>query len=807
MQSGLTTVVRRDMESLGRGLLEVAVEAEGVKGCSPILCVEPVALEPPYQRFNSQRIVGLVPGTRSPAEVVVLPPETSPMETVEVYAGQEDILSLSWMEDLNRAIAVLPGRKAYEIAGNGQGVWVRFAVCQDELYGLRTAILGRFPEVQIRTVDEPFPPGPPAAVHELVPVPPYARTLTLLGKEGASPIGAVVQTLRDLAPDEFGFLQVVFTPAHPDHDWHYNIENLLQAEAQAARFALMGGLSADHRYDDRLPPLLEVTANEKVRIHVALYPAVIRYGVWAEEGATISHFLQGLRVATGGIRFGNRAFRVLGHEVFEAVLGPEGTDRMVRQRLTHRPGLPLTSREIATLVHLPNDRTLILFPLIRQRSGFEWKPFQIDPAEAGSVRIGDNHYAGRVIPVEIPLRERLEHTYILGATGSGKSNLQTIMALQDAEAGLGFCIVDPHGDMVDDILSRLPESRLGDLVYITFGELGRVVRWNPLAVPVPPAKIADDMTTAILGIANARGARMQHNFTMLFYVGATMGWTLNDFAEVVSRTPAGEMLRVQALEQVTNPQARRYLDHELPRFSASDLASVRNKLSRLLLDDQLGPAFRQQGNTIWPKKWMDEGKIVLINLASGVIGTEHAHFAGGLFLSLIHRSALGRASQRRTERRPFIVYVDEFQNLQTASISEMLSEGRKYGLGLVLAHQQRGQLRPELAHALGNCATRVAFYTSEEDRTHIVRAFNNMIKPEELRTFEVGQALVGCRRRIATVRVPLVAGGLLRDPREFAREYARTHYLTWDEIDEHDARTVRRPRVYDTFGSGLGGDE
>jgi len=801
----MTTIVKKATNAIGAGMLQVSVEYEGAKGCSPVLCTEPVGLEPPYQTFDTDYILSVAPGTSNKAEAAVSEVDLEPLVTFEIYASEDDLLTLPWMTTMHRALSVLPGRKSFEVVGNREGVWVRFAIRRSEAPGFRTAVLGHFPAVRIREVPEPFPEGLPAAVNEAVAVPPYHRTLTLIGAEGASPLGPMVVTMADLPGKDLGFFQVVYSPVSPDHDWHYNLGNLIEAEVQANRFSAFGGLTAAHSYDTVLPPLLEITAQEKVRVDVAFYATVIRFGVWSKNKKRTAAFLQGMRVTLGMLRFGNRSFRILSNDILKSTLGEHSLDQMVRNRLSHRPGLLLTSKEIASMVHLPAGRTLQMHTTIHQRTGYEWVPFDEDEVESGSSFLGINNYAGENQRVVIPMNRRLRQTYVLGMTGSGKTNELHNLALEDIRSNQGICVIDPHGDLVLDILATMPEERMIDLIFLSFSIPGWVLPWNPFKSKAPSGKVADDIARGYLAMTSSSGPRMEHIFRMLAYVIHQIGGTLDDFAEMIGHTGPGELLRHKALDVIDNPQAIRFLKTELPNFTASDVASVRNKLSTLLLDEHLGYTFRQSKNIVWPRQWMDEGKVVLVNLASGLIGADHAHFAGGLLVSLIHRAALGRATVPKNQRRPFILYADEFQNLQTGTLSDILSEGRKYGLGVAIAHQERGQLRPELAHAIGNCGTKIIFKPAADDVAYAVKTLNGQVQQKDLLNLEIGDALVGCGGRIGSLRVPLCTEPLLRDPRKIAREFAEKHYVPWESIGRQGGDTPRRrPRFHDSLATKKG---
>ena len=591
---------------------------------------------------------------------------------------------------------------------------------------------------------------------------------------------------------------MLICPADPTHDWHYNVEKLSLAEERAAHLSHLGGLSSKFQYDAIMPPLPDAAVPEKVRIDVAFYAVVARYAIWSDNQTARSAFAQGMAPAIGLLRFGNRAFRTLSLSENSGPLSAHELERMVARRLTHRPGLMLTSQEVASLVHIPNARSLAMIPAFQQRRGLEWSPHPPDRT-APSTQLGYNEFAGVVRPVEIPMNVRARHTYVAGVTGMGKSKLIERMACDDAAGGLGFCLVDPHGDLCMDILSRLPEGRMPDLIYISFSEEGLVPRWNPLQSDLPAGKLADDITGAFLAQTSTSGPRMEHNFRMLAYTVHQLGGTLEDFAELAGQTSQGELLRQTALETIPNSQVQRFLTQELPKFSPSELASVRNKLSRILLDDQLGAMFRQKENSLHPREWMDEGKIVLVNLASGRIGADHAHFVGSLLISLIFRAALTRADIPEKERRPFPLYIDEFQELQAATIANILAEGRKYGLAVVLAHQERGQLRGTLAQAIGNAATKIIFRPTEEDYRHARRILGGSIDEASFRQLGVGEAFVASGTQVASLKTELTTLRRVRDPARAALEYAQTHYASVRTEGTADTMRPRRPRVYDRF--------
>jgi DNA helicase HerA-like ATPase len=547
---------------------------------------------------------------------------------------------------------------------------------------------------------------------------------------------------------------------------------------------------------------MEPSATEKVHRDVTFFATLVRYAAWSPDEKRQAAFFDGMRSAVSVVRFGNRNFRHIEHRAFEEALGPEGVRRMVVERRAHRPGLMLTSEETATLVHFPNERTFAMFAEVEQRRGLEWTGPEVS-ADEGST-LGVNEYAGVTRFVRQPHEGRLSHSYIAGATGMGKSTLMKSLTLDDVRDLMGLAVIDPHGDLCLDLLSRLPEHRMKDLVYVSFAEPGYVPHWNPFVADVPSGKLADDITNAIAAsMTTTFGPRMAHIFRNLAFVVHRLKGTFEDLADLVGRTVRGEELRIQALREIAIPEVQRFLREELPKYTAADLDSVRNKLSQLLLEESLGAMFRQPRNDLHPREWMDRGRVVLVNLSSGVVGAHHARFLGGLLVSLIHRAALTRAAVAPEERRPFLLYLDEVQVFQSASLEEILSEGRKYGLGTVLAHQEAGQLSKELVQALGNCGTRVIFRPSPDDVPHLKRALLGRVTDADLLSLGRGEAFVASGESVGSLRTDLCRYPVLRDGRQAAAQYARDHYhQIGEQTPPASDPGPRRKRTFDSLSKG-----
>jgi len=333
--------------------------------------------------------------------------------------------------------------------------------------------------------------------------------------------------------------------------------------------------------------------------------------------------------------------------------------------------------------------------------------------------------------------DRLLHTYIIGKTGTGKSSLLEVMARQDIAAGRGFALIDPHGDLVDRVRAAIPESLQDRVVYLDAPNPSQPFGYNPLR-----RVRADWIPLAASGILetfrklwpNAWGVRMEHVFrNSLFVLLERDGSTLPD----VLRLYADKGFRRAAVAKCTNEVVRNFWKHEFenypPRLQAEAVGPIQNKLGAFLADPRLYRILVEPAHDIHFRTLMDEERILLVNLSKGQIGEDAALVLGGLVVSTIGLAAFSRANLSPEVRRPFHLYVDEFQSFTTLSFVNMMSELRKYGVGLTLANQYLNQLEPDLRHAvLGNAGTLISFRVGPEDALVLEREFQPVFGIEDL---------------------------------------------------------------------------
>jgi type IV secretory pathway TraG/TraD family ATPase VirD4 len=337
--------------------------------------------------------------------------------------------------------------------------------------------------------------------------------------------------------------------------------------------------------------------------------------------------------------------------------------------------------------------------------------------------------------------DRFSHLYIIGKTGTGKSTLMEQMALQDLECGRGFALIDPHGDLVERLAARAAQSRSGDVIYLNASDPTQPWGYNPLRHVAPQyiALAASGLMEVLKKMwPEAWGVRMEHILrNVLMALLEQPSATMDDILRIFS----DKTFRAQVAKSIKNETVRRFLEKEFEKFSfgyrADGVAPIQNKVGAFLADPLLNRILTGAQKDLHVRRIMDEGKVLLVNLAKGRIGEDSSSLLGGLLVTTIGLAAYTRADQPPEKRRDFFVYADEFQSMTTLAVANMLSELRKYRVGFTVAHQYLAQLEPDVRHAvLGNAGTIIAFRVGGEDAPYLAREFHARFEALDLMQLE-----------------------------------------------------------------------
>jgi type IV secretory pathway TraG/TraD family ATPase VirD4 len=337
--------------------------------------------------------------------------------------------------------------------------------------------------------------------------------------------------------------------------------------------------------------------------------------------------------------------------------------------------------------------------------------------------------------------DRFAHVHIIGKTGTGKSTLLETMVLQDIQLGHGLALIDPHGDLVERVAAGVPAARQPDVIYLNAADPKQPYGYNPLR------HVRDDrIALAASGLMEvfqkmwpeAWGVRMEHILRNLLM--ALLEQPQASMADIL-RLISEKKFRGEVMRSLRNETVRNFLEKEFERFSfgyrADGVAPIQNKVGAFLADPMLNRILTAPAIDLHIRRVMDEGKVLLVNLAKGRIGDDSSSLLGGLLVTTIGLAAYSRADSPPEERKDFFVYIDEFQSFTTLALANMLSEMRKYRVGFTVAHQYLHQLEPDIRHAvLGNAGTLISFRVGAEDAPYLAREFEERFEQSDLLRLE-----------------------------------------------------------------------
>ena len=356
------------------------------------------------------------------------------------------------------------------------------------------------------------------------------------------------------------------------------------------------------------------------------------------------------------------------------------------------------------------------------------------------------------VKLTLPLRER--HIYIVGKSGSGKTNLIRNLVFQDLARGEGIGIIAPEQEMiVDEILPYIPDERINDVIYFNPADATHPVCFNPLHLDAgEDIDLRADETFTIFQriMGQGSGPRMNEILRQTIYALLERpNTTLLDVGRLLD--PNDRTLRDAVIRESDDPDTVHFFKHVYPLMPKDAHLPIVNRISRLTRPKTIRNVLCQRENAFSFREAMDSGKIMLFNLSDGILGEANSQLLGQLIVSKFQIATMSRAAQSKRQRQHFWLYIDEFQtftDVATTSYEKLLSRARKYRLGLILAHQQTGQIPLSLLKEIwGNVSTMVSFLVSSDDASKVSREFVTNIDgvvdhvpTEAILSLKVGQA-------------------------------------------------------------------
>ena len=318
--------------------------------------------------------------------------------------------------------------------------------------------------------------------------------------------------------------------------------------------------------------------------------------------------------------------------------------------------------------------------------------------------------------------DRAYHTYILGKTGTGKTNLLITKILQDIKYDRGVCIFDVHGDLTTTVLNHIPSYRKKDLVFIDIPNPNHTVGYNPLKKVSPEKRslVASGVLDTFQKLwSGAWGVRMEHILRMILLTLLEQpNATLSDIPKIL----LDKEYREQCQKYVSSKAILQFWNQEFNSYTKTDLVPILNKVGAFLVQPAIRRFFIDNKDSISMRKIMDERKILVVNLNKGILGADTAHLVGSLLLNAITLASFSRSNIPEKLRVPFHIFLDEFQNYTTKTLVNLLSEIRKMKVTLTMAHQYYRQLDNDIRDAvIGNVGTIISFRLSSSDASFMVK--------------------------------------------------------------------------------------
>ena len=794
----------------------------------------PIVIILAFLTWRNYKREDIIPSVESDLLVLEIPKanDKSELAAEQLFASLHGILRDHEELKLNNGIQE---HLSFEIASvNGQ---IRFYAWVPR--PLRSFVEGQiysqYPTVQIRQADEDY------VAHEFEHAVIYSSEITLTDNEmlpiktfqnfEVDPLAGITGALAKLeTTNEEIWIQILARPI--EDDWHKSSERWIKGvkDSQSSIFGGGGGLSWLGQLLGALwqPPepgsgsaVKELSDRDKTRVSEAEkkatklgYQVKIRLAYLGESTANAHLRMQAI---VGTFKQFNST-NLNGFKMSKASFRKEDLAKY-RNRTFDDGGYILNIEELASVFHLPH--TNVETPNVVWASSKTAEPPSKLPIITGNPAIDENisafgmtNFRGINHQFGMLRSDRSRHMYIIGQTGAGKTGLLALLALSDIFHGQGYAIIDPHGDFAVDNMRFIPGSRLQDVVYFNPADTAFPLGFNPLEVTNPNQKT--NISSEVIGVlkrmfGESWGPRLEYilRYTILALLDRPTTTMLD-----ITRMLTDKKFREETLTYCQDAVVSNFWKVEFAswndKFMAEAISPVLNKVGAFTANPIIRNIIGQPRSTFDIRKIMDEGKILIVNLSKGLIGEDNASILGAFMVTKIQLASMSRGDIERIEdRRPFYLYVDEFQNFATDSFATILSEARKYGLNLTVANQYISQMTENVRDAVfGNVGTMVSFRVSADDAPILAKQFEPQFEPNDLlqmhnRNFVINMVINGEKApafNATTLTLPIPqldnTGRIIENTRRnYSRNRSDVEYEIAATLKPLDNQRLINPRV------------
>ncbi len=412
-----------------------------------------------------------------------------------------------------------------------------------------------------------------------------------------------------------------------------------------------------------------------------------------------------------------------------------GFVKAYKQRL-HSVTYTMSAKEIATLYHLPNADYVphIVHVQARKADPPQDLPKIGEPDVSG---FGVTNYHNNFVPFGIRRADRRRHLYTVGKSGSGKSKLLELLIIQDIKDGKGFGVLDPHGDLVDNIMRYIPEERIKDVILLDPADTAFPIAFNPLESIDDAYKM--QVTIGFLDIfkkvfGDNWTYRLEH---VLRYTTLALLDSPNTTILSIMKMLTDKNYRQKIVSRIQDSVVKNFWVSEFAawseKFDSEAITPLLNKVGQLVATNMVRNMIGQPQTKFNLRDVMDNKKILLLKVSKGLLGEENSGLIGSMVITKLFQAAMSRANIPEEQREDFYFYVDEFQNFATDTFSEILSEARKYRLNLTIAHQYMGQLSEVVRKTVfGNVGSMVSFRVGADDAAVLEGEYTPVFKVRDI---------------------------------------------------------------------------
>jgi hypothetical protein len=555
------------------------------------------------------------------------------------------------------------------------------------------------------------------------------------------PLAAITATLAKFGDEEEAWIQLVVQPAA--ENWHKRSERYVGGVRGGSSLTTTGVLGALWK-----PPETTGTTTAKLteydqarasgaeeKSHKLAFETTLRI-IYKGQVSAAEADLRLQSIIASYKQFNTTYLNGFDHTrpVNDTAILSAYHERKLSNRL-----LLFNIEEVATLYHLPHtnvETPYILWALSQTAEPPANLPLVTDDNRQQVSAIAATTFRGQSIAFGMPRNDRGRHLYILGQTGVGKSGLLELLTISDIYSPYGFAVIDPHGDYALSVLKRIPMERAKDVIYFNPADVDYPIAFNPMEVSDP--KLRTHTVSELIGVLkrmfDSWGPRLE--YILRYCLLALLEYPESTMLDI-TRILTDKNFRKEVMDHVQDPVVRNFWNVEFAtwndRFAAEAVAPVLNKVGAFTANPIVRNIIGQPRSSFNIRQIMDERKILIVNLSRGLVGEDNAALLGALLVTKIQLASMSRADIPSTERIPFYLYVDEFQNFATDSFATILSEARKYALNLTVANQYIAQMSQEVKDAVfGNVGSMIAFRMGADDARSMLRYFEPKFEEYDL---------------------------------------------------------------------------